>query len=71
MKMARSSDVKQFRSVLRQSENVVAIAGAGLSAASGLILGVSVFRMMATYIPYKKAYRLSGVRGDYGGPTTP
>jgi NAD+-dependent protein deacetylase sirtuin 5 len=33
--MARSSDVKQFHSVLRQSKNVIAIAGAGLSAASG------------------------------------
>jgi hypothetical protein len=35
--MASSKDIEQFRSVLRKSKNIVAIAGAGLSAASGQI----------------------------------
>jgi hypothetical protein len=35
--MAPSNDVEQFRSVLRKSRSIVAIAGAGLSAASGSI----------------------------------
>ncbi|KAM6490679.1 DHS-like NAD/FAD-binding domain containing protein [Amanita muscaria] len=34
--MAPSNDVEQFRSVLRKSRSIVAIAGAGLSAASGI-----------------------------------
>jgi NAD-dependent deacetylase sirtuin 5 len=34
--MGASNDTEQFRSVLRKSKNIVAVAGAGLSAASGL-----------------------------------
>ena len=39
--MTPSNDIEQFRSVLRKSRNVVAIAGAGLSAASGQITSQS------------------------------
>jgi hypothetical protein len=42
--MPPSHDIEKFRSILQSSKNIVAIAGAGLSAASGSIFpGQTVF----------------------------
>lgn len=70
--MAPSNDVEQFRSVLRKARSIVAIAGAGLSAASGSItfkLMLSLSYSGKSALP--QAYQPLGVQEVSGGRMMP
>jgi NAD-dependent SIR2 family protein deacetylase len=64
-----STDVQKFREVVKSSRNIIAIAGAGLSAASGDYR--SEYWLMSPFISiairYLQVYLLSAMAEDYGG----
>jgi hypothetical protein len=71
--MAPSNDIEQFRFVLRKSRNIVAVAGAGLSAASGQITFSTLSQLQtdksATVI--LQAYQPLEMQEVFGGLMTP
>jgi hypothetical protein len=65
--MAPSLDAGKFLSVLRSSKNIIAIAGAGLSAASGPMIFGRLCNDLLTSDALLQVYPLSeaqGVSGD-------
>lgn len=66
--MAPSNNIEQFRSVLRKSRNIVAIAGAGLSAASGQITFKTLLSVVHLQIRHGGA---KGMQEVFGGRMMP
>jgi hypothetical protein len=63
--------MQKFREVVKSSKNIIVVAGAGLSAASGDCLSFLISRFTPLTIQRLQVYPLSAMAEDYGGSMKP